>query len=118
MYGNGVITMTEKEFNKLFKQIDKGKYEVFYNEGIAFDFCFTDKKGEWSHTRIGNGVMATRLLLGVIYDLYSDIKHKITAEEFAESIKKNFLELVELKEKQPPVTVDTESPETVNSEKE
>ncbi len=91
--------MNAKEFYSVVKALEKSKYELFYNEGIGFDLCAVNKKSEeeWTHIAIGTGEQRARLLFGAILDMFQDVKHKTSAEEFAESIKAGFLKLLELK---------------------
>ena len=103
--------MTRKEFFKIFRELDKGKYEMLFKEGICFDFCCIDKNGEWSHTRIGNGEMATKLLLGLLCDLYDGVKDKVEPQEFMERLRQSFLMTLDDREKRKTV-VDAEAEET------
>ncbi|MBR5091279.1 MAG: hypothetical protein IK093_17780 [Ruminiclostridium sp.] len=91
--------MNAKEFYSVVKALEKSKYELFYNEGIGFDLCAVNKKSEedWTHVAIGTGEQRTQLLLGAIFDMFQDVKGRVTAEQFADTIKAGFLKLVELK---------------------
>ena len=92
--------MNAKEFYSIVKALEKSKYELFYNEGIGFDLCAVNKKSEedWTHVAIGTAEQRTQLMLGELYDVFTSVKGKVSAEKFAETITAGFLKLVELKD--------------------
>lgn len=116
MYGKGVKQVNAKEFYKSFKEIDKGKYEAFYNDGIAFIFSFVNKNNECSYSSIGTGEQLSLVVMQALYSLLQ--KTKVAPAEFAESLKDSFLDFVKKQNPEPDTSVIITNGESIKNEQE
>lgn len=81
--------MTKEDFVRLYIQIDNAKFEML-EQGVAFLFMVKDGSAHMC-TGIGDGADMTDLSLNMIHSLYMATGGSISVEEFANSVKDNYL---------------------------